>query len=346
MIEPTLSPSVPPPRPDPDAGRHEFVRTAAGYAPVLLALGLLCLAAAAAGFFIALKTSVDPLHLQLMTTLPVLAGLALIGRAWLGRNRPVAVTLDDTGVTVLSHDGERTYAWDDIAWNAEGAEPITNVKRCRLYGTDGRVLTSLPAVVDGFDRMVVLINRRIKSRPNAAAEPVRRKRLRRQAVLLLLMGTAFSGALVFMAYQAVEDARHARLLRTSAVEGTATVQRKFVAPDGQTKRIEYRVDAKRPDGTPPDTVNVELEPFLWHTIVEHAKLAVQYVPADPDVSHLVFGQRDTGPDLSTGGTVAVLVAGGVLAVLFLIMGVLNAFGVDLVIDSETKRLRVARGVSR
>ena len=99
------------------------------------------------------------------------------------------------------------------------------------------------------------------------------------------MAWALGGVNGWLAYS---DARAQRLLRESAVPGEATVVRKFVAPDGRTHRIEYRVAGV--EAAPLE--NVEVNPLLWSAMAEGERLPVLYVPADPSVSHLRIGQID------------------------------------------------------
>lgn len=328
------------------AAARVFNRSSSDWTIMFLIIGVFCIIAAGVGFVVALKTDVGLFRLQAMTLLPVLVGLAFIGKALQGRSQLVSVALDTTGITLINRNGSQHLSWGQVAWNAESLQPLSYVARCTLYGVDGRMLARIPAVVDQFNDLIALINQHVKTQPNAQAEHVRRARLRRQSPLVFGFGLVMLAIVGFLLWTEIQDHRSSRLLAGESVEGLATIERKFVAPDGRTKRVEYRVDARRKDGSRPDPVNVELEPSIWESLREGSKFPVTFVPADPDVSRLAMSQRDDGLKLGMMPKILLFGGGSVFAIFCLVMGTMNWFGIDIVLDSQTKKIRIARSVSK
>ncbi len=330
-IRATLSPRV-------------FQRSAKDYTVWYALGGSVFILFAVVGFIGAIVKDTSPIQLQLMTTLPLLVGAGFIGKALSSRDPLLSVMLDDHAVTITKQSGQQVFPWEQIAWNTESVQPMTSTKQCTLYGTDGKVLVKIPAAVEGFGELIALINARIKGQPHAQADVVRTKRLRKQGIFLLATGAGFLVLLSLLMGVEIHDTRLAKQLAKEGVDGTATIVRKFYAPDGRTTRIEYRVDAKRPDGSQPDLVNAEFDPIFWESIAENAKLPVTYVPSDPDNSRAMFGQRDGGPNLGPMEKYIVFIGGGIMSLLMLGAGVMNLKGIDVVVDSQTKKIRIARSV--
>lgn len=314
---------------------------------VSLVLGTGAIVLAAAGMSVAIMSNVGPFALQTMTTLPLLAGLAMLGRALMVRSDIRSVIVDETAITIHRDSGANQVLWADVAWNMESLQALSNVKRTTLFDRAGKTLVRIPEVVERFDELVVLINRRVKSNPDASAELVRRKRLKKQACLVIGFGLGLATLTFFLAVSERDKAREEKLLKSAAIDGIATIERKFIAPNGVTKRVEYRIDLIKPDGQRPSEKNVEVSANIWDSLSEGSKFPVRYVPADPEISRLALGQIDD-PGLAQDPvvTILLLVGASLFSIFTLVMGVLNIRGIDLVKDAETKRLRFARSVSR
>lgn len=292
-------------------------------AALLLAGALGLFALATGGFALALATDAGVVALQGMTTLPVLIGLGLLGAALAARRTPLQVVVDARNVTVTYRNRVLTLPWDQIAWVEEGTTTLGFRGQLRLLSADGQSLATIGEDIFGYGVLTNLLKHHLSQRANPATDLVKKKRSRRNGWSLVFGGVfalGLAGANAFIAYT---NSQNRALLASQGVEGTATVVRKFIAPDGRTHRIEYRVDVP---GAP--LANVEIEPMLWVLIQQDQKLTVKHVPGRPDLSRLLSGQID---DNEPNPRLMLIVGVGVtlLGVVFLVAGVLALLGIEL-----------------
>lgn len=322
----------------------EFHRYGGFAAIAFLAAGIGCFALAAVGFVLSIHSDVGLLQHYTSTTLPTLLGLGLVAKGLLSFRGLRRVIVDQTTITLEYRSSHQQIRWDDVAWNAETLT-LAQTKTTTLYGHDGRILARIPAILSNWDELATLINRRVKANPTATAELVRKSKLRRQGFYMFggaFVAYALLTPLTVMEYQ---DHRDQQLLAQTGIEGVATIERKFLAPDGRTCRVEFRVNAKHPNGSLPDVNNVEVEPLTWQLLSEGAQIPVRYAPSNPNIGVLVKGQRPDGFNLSFTGKILVISCGFLLGTFFLVCGILNLKGIDMVIDQETKKFRISRSVS-
>lgn len=242
-------------------------------------------------FVVALRLPSNALRLHATTTLPMIGAVSCLGAALAARRSPREVRLTPAGVSVTYVNRAIELPWDRIALAAKADSGIGGGKALKLYDRDGRVLASLSDNLLGFDGLAHALEARLAALPHARTATVAATRSRKQAVFLALGGAvalALAGANGWMAY---DDARAARLFREAAVPGEAAVVRKFVAPDGRTHRIEYRIA----DVADAPLENVEFDPLLWTAIGEGQRLPARYVAAEPGISRLEIGQIEDDP---------------------------------------------------
>lgn len=307
-----------------------------GYGAV--AGGVALVVAAIVGFFLALRTSPGPLGLQAMTTLPVLFAIGLFASAYATLRSPTRVIVGAAGLAVLRGAAEvGHWRWDGIAVAADGRAAVSNRRTLKLYGLAGRVLVALTDDLGDFDAMAAEIRRRMAEHPAAERETVARGKHRRTGALLMIAGVLFlalAGANAWNEWRAMTSKE---LLRTRGQPAEGVVVRLFTAPDGRTRRVEYKVDAP---GAP--TENVEVEEAMWQNLETGDRVVVIAVPGRPDVSRLMRGQ--VGDSLS-GDPKLMLVLSAVMAVmatLFFVVGVLARRGLEVKWDAERRRVRLAR----
>jgi hypothetical protein len=146
-----------------------------------------------------------------------------------------------------------------------------------------------------------------------------------------------SAATAWLAY---DGARAARLLRDAAMPGDAEIVRRFTAPNGFTRRIEYRVTGA--DGTSAMR-NAEVDPVLWEALAGVATVQVRYVPDDPSISRLAVGEIERGDPLQRPGANYVPSAVcAIMSILLLTIAALQWRGWDLDLDSRTHKFSIKR----
>jgi hypothetical protein len=120
------------------------------------------------------------------------------------------------------------------------------------------------------------------------------------------------------------------------VHGEGEIVRRFVAPNGVTKRIEYRVQGSK-------LRNVEVDPILWDQL-EHAKtVPVVHIPDEPDINRLEFGEvkKDDFTGTPAGGYL-LSTLGGLMALFVLGFSPFAWMGYDLAFDKEQRTWKLKR----
>ena len=322
----------------------EFVfqrRSSAPIAAVLWFLGgFAALGFAALGMLLAMIGNVNQLSLQAMTTVPTLVGLAALAAGWSTARAPSEVTVGPDGLMLNGRRGPETFSWERIGWATIGAAPLNQKRNLKIFDVDGKTIASISEAFDDFNGLVELVQQRIADRTDDTADRLQLQKSRRAALFTGGAGVLFLGLAGVNVWMAHEEQRTAQLLVEQGVAGQAEVVRRFMAPNGVTRRLEYRVTS--PTETD-DVCNTEITREFWDSLEEVETVAVIVVAEEPSISRLVEGEviRD---DPTTSPNVMYFVSAGValLSLLGIVAGVMQWQGWDIDLDSETKRLSIKR----
>jgi hypothetical protein len=315
-------------------------RTAAAGAVLWLAGGLGALGLAMVGLVVAEVAHVNPISLQLMTTLPTLLGIGALVAAWTTSRTPRAVGVGPEGVRIETRRGSHLYGWDRVGWSTVQPGTLNGRRVLRLYDTAGRPLATLSDALEDFDGLVEAIAAGVAARGDQTADRVRASRSKRSALFLAGTGVVFlavAGAVAWMTYR---ERRAEQLLAASAVPGEAEIEQRFLAPNGVTPRLVYRVTT--PDGRTA-TRNAEVERPVWDALAGARTVPVLYVLDEPAISCLASGEardRDPFKEPLIGYGLPVTVA--LLSLFFLAMAILMWLGWDIDLDSKTGRFSIKR----
>lgn len=275
-------------QPDADTIAVHVLKPSTLFTMVGLYLGCLALVGVAAvGFLIAIKAETNALALQATTTLPLLGAIGCLLAALSMRKAPGEIHVCHSGLKVVRSAGATVLPWDRIASISQTTAALTYRQGVTLLDADGNVLLKFGEEMTGFPVLREYIDQRFSATPHPKRAVVDKKKSRKQAYLLIVVACfamALGGINAWLTYH---DARADRLLRETGVSGTGTIVRKFTAPNGATRRIEYRADTAGPN-TPPR--NVEVQPTFWSIFVEGQKIPIRYAPSDPTISKLEIGE--------------------------------------------------------
>jgi hypothetical protein len=302
--------------------------------------GIAALAFAAIGFAVAITVRVDQLALHAMTTLPVLLGLGALTAARSLAGTPQQVSVGPQGLRIEGRRGSQSFSWDGIGWATMGTGALNQRRYLQVYDTDGKSIARLSEAFDNFDGLVELVKRRIADRPGDTSEQIRIRKSRRSALITAAVSIALltvAGLNVWMAHR---QARADRLLEEAAVPGEAEIERRFLAPNGITPRLEYRVTTA--DGQSA-TRNAEVTRDYWDGLEGESTVPVVYVPGEPAISKLAEGEPESNditdkPAVMYGLSIAL----AVLCLVFLAAAVLQWYGWDIDLDSKTGKISIRR----
>jgi hypothetical protein len=293
--------------------------------------GLVALGIAILGFVVAVfARRGDSASPAVTTTMPTLVGIAAIGAAYTAASAPREVGVSGKGVRIVTRKGTVVHPWSEIGWLATDTGSMSFRRSLRLFDAQGRTLARLSDSLEGFDQMVAAIQASVAAKPDDTASRVQLSKARRSALFTGTIAIAFLALSVAVVNITRGELRAAKLLKEQAVPGEATIERRFLAPNGITPRLEYRVTD--PSGKSA-TRNAQVERQVWDELENAKTVPVIYVPGEPAISRLATGEREDrdamkGPLLGYGMP-AVL---AVMSLVFLASSVFMWRGYDIDLD--------------
>jgi hypothetical protein len=259
--------------------------------------------------------------------------------AWSFAQTPREISVGRDGLTILRRRGSQSYRWDEIGWATITTVPVFNRRRLVLFDAKGQTLAKIDEDFEEFDRLERLVKKRIAATGPEAAERIRTNKARRAAAVTAAGSTVMLALCGFMIWKTHADQLAAHALEEHGVEGQAAILRHFIAPNGITRRIEYRVTT--PDGRS-GTRNVEVIRPVWELLEGESAVAVVYDPDNPGNSRLVSGQADEKDDITDDpiivyGLCAFL---GLICILGWASAILHWNGLSIDLDSKTGKVSI------
>lgn len=269
-------------------GEIAFVRpTTVANSPWLgLLLSVVLFATMAAGLLLAIVGNAGPLSLHAMTTLPALGAIGMLAAAISVARSPRRVVLDDQGITLEGRRGRSIFLWSDVGDATIGQTPLSARWVLTLCDRAGAKLASIDQGIEGFERLRELVVAKVAARPDGVAENIRSDRSKRAARRTLVFGVIMSAVSASIAWMGHRDERAVRMLAHSGVAGEAEIVRRFMAPNGVTPRLEYKVTSNGRSATR----NAEVERTFWNELEGEKTVPVIYVPEEPELSRLAAGE--------------------------------------------------------
>jgi hypothetical protein len=252
-----------------------------------LLLGTLAIVAAIFGFVASILSRANVIQQQIMTTLPTLFGVGSLLMARSVSRTPREVRVGPQGIQFMQRGELRQLAWSDIGW--AHVQPIlnTNSRQLIIYDTQGRTAIKLSDALLRFNQLAELVKSKIAAKPDETADRVKLAKARRSSIKTALAAVLFLALSVGSFLMFRNEQREIHLLKTQGINGDAVVEELKIAPNGVTPRLIYKVTSA--DGRS-GTENVEIFRDLWDQLKVGDKVAVKYVPAEPAISELLFGQ--------------------------------------------------------
>ncbi len=302
--------------------------------------GLGMLGFAVVGFVVALLTHVDQLSLHTISTLPALVGLGMITAAWTLARTPRQVAVGPVGLCIEGRRGSRRYTWSQIGWTNVTSGALHYRPQLVVYDANGKTIAKLSGAFDEFDTMVELVAQRIADKKDGTSDQIRARKAKRSALICGTVGILLLAVAAFNAWMTHRDQRAQRLLEEAGIPGAAEIERRFLAPNGITPRLEYRVTT--PDGRSA-TRNAEVTRSYWDSLEGETTVPVTYVPDEPEISKLQIGEpeeRDLTKKPLIGYGLSALVS--VICLALLAAAVFQWYGWDIDLDSKTGKLSIKR----
>ncbi len=303
--------------------------------------GVVMACVAVLGFLLALFSRADQLSVHAMSTLPMIIALGLLAGGWTLSSGPRSVTIDDAGLQIERGRGTERHQWSEIGWVTVTATTARQ-RRLVLYDVSGKKMAALGEVFDSFDDLISIVKSKVADQPTSVGPGIQLRKARKSAVLMASFASLMILAAASLAWMTYGEQRAARLLETDAVEGVATVDRLFVAPNGSTTRIEYTVTNEAGESGSRNA-EIELEVHAELMAADAESVPVMFVPAEPAISRLQRGEivDDDFMDSPAGGYgLSALVT--LMCLFFLGAAALQWRGWDIDLDSKTGKISIKR----
>lgn len=301
--------------------------------------GLACLGVL--GFLFAMFTRVDQLTLHAVSTLPMILAFGLLTGGWTLCRGPRRVTIDDDGLDVERTGATKRHPWSEIGW-ATVAAGMSQQKHLVVYDTSGGKLASLSEAFRNFDQLVAAVMSKVADQPEAISGDIQLRKARKSAIFMASFASVIVIVSASIAWMTYREQRAAKLLQTSAVEGVATIDRLFVAPNGVTTRVEYTVTGEAGET---GSRNAEIEPAYHAELTKSGAktVPVLFVPAEPAISRLAHGEVKDDDFLNSPlGGYGLSALAVLMALFFLGAAVLQWKGWDIDLDSKTGKISIKR----
>jgi hypothetical protein len=184
------------------------------------------------------------------------------------------------------------------------------------------------------------VQSRIASKEDATAATIRQRKSRKSAVITGVISLVLSAVAIANLWMAFEQRRATKLLNEAGIPGEAEIVRRFVAPNGVTKRLEYRVTGEEGQSA---TRNAEVTPAYWGQLEGEESVPIVYVLEEPSISRLAAGEVEsdgmTDSPAFMIGLSCVLLA---MCAVFMGVAVMQWLGWDIDLDSKSGRVSVKR----
>ena len=307
---------------------------------LLGAIGLACVSVL--GFLFVVVNRLDQIHLHLIATLPMIVAFGLLTGGWTLIRGVRRVTIDDAGLQVEQRGGTQRHRWSEIGWAAVTDAAMGQQKRLDVYDQSGTKVASLSEALQNFDALVTIVKSKVADHSPSVAGDIQLRKARRSAMIMAVFAMVIILASAGITWMTYREQRAAGLLETDAVEGIATIDRLFVAPNGVTTRVEYTVtNAAGKTGSR----NAEIEP-AYHAELTRADaetIPVLFVPAEPGISRLQRGEIIDDDILnSPAGGYGLAAMATLLGLFFLGGAALQWRGWDIDFDSKTGKISIKR----
>jgi hypothetical protein len=177
-------------------------------------------------------------------------------------------------------------------------------------------------------------------RVHQTAQQIQASRGRRTALLAGGLGLALLIISGLLAWNTRSEMRAADRLQREGVPGDAQIEQRFLAPNGVTPRLVYRITT--PDGRTASR-NAEIQRPFWELLAQARTVPVVYVLDDPAISRLAFGEAEERDPFKQPGIGYLLPsAGAVLALILVLSAPFLWRGWDFKIDSRSGRISIRR----
>ena len=308
-----------------------------GTATIYIIVGGGLILLAIVNFILAIFFRTGQWALHLGTTLPIIMSIGMFAQGFSLRRLPQRISIDREALTVSRNHSKTRYAWSDIG--SATSQNMMNSHKTFLNITDnaGKAIVRVDDSFPDYDCLVELVQTYVDAKPIDTSLRIMSRKARFQGIGALIFGCFLGVAALFIAYDTHETQRTNTLLSVKGAPGDAEIVRLFVAPNGVTRRLEYRIAGS-------EVKNVEVEPEYWEELQSAQTVPVFYVPEEPNISRLEYGEVPDDfidPQAPMKGYLLAGI-GGLITLFFIVYSPFAWLGYDLAYDGTPPTWKIKR----
>lgn len=288
------------------------------------------------GFFICLKLMPSALYVHLCSSLPITLAVFTYLQARNLKKLPREIGISSRGLRIHRDTQDTLHPWETVGWvNQELTQG--GGKQLRIFGMRGEELLLVTNDLKNFDILVEGINEWLVQFPEDKVNPFRLAKLRRLAWGLCSFGMFWLIGAIFLGFDAWQSQEENNKLKTRGVPMQAEVVSCFLAPDGITPRLAYRL---KTEGHVAER-NAQLARELYPIYAKATSVPVIAVPGELDISRLAFGEvSDRNSSPAETASLALLTT--LLALFFLTVAGFSFSGREIDYDSKTSKFSIKK----
>jgi hypothetical protein len=319
---------------------YRLPRSAALTCRLWIGAGVVATVLAVLGGAAVVLIGIDQFTRHFLTTVPVIFALGAFLTGWRISRTPRVIVVSRDGLAMGRDNELRTHSWQEIGWATVQTDSLIHRRYLVIYDVDGRRIAKLSAAIEGFDELAELMDEHVVNKNNPTAAFVNRKKARR-------LGLCFGGVSVVVllmtgciAWMTARERRADRLLSEAGVPGDGQIEELYIAPNGRTRRLAYRITT--PDGRS-EKHDVQVTPAIWAELKGVKTVPIIYVPDDLSIGRLAEGEVPDRIDRDglLGGYALCALSGG-LSLFFGIGAIFTWYGWDIATDRKTGQLVIKR----
>jgi len=236
------------------------------------------------GLVVAISSRGGQLWLHLTTTAPILLADGMLARGFSLRNLPKRIVVGPDAIEVTNRAGTKSYPWSEIG-SAASVNLLNSHQSClKISDVSGKTIIQIDESFPDYKRLVELVLSGVDAKPDDTSTRIMSRKAKRMGIMTFVFGSFMAFAAIFIANETYQNQRAAQLLSKQGVPGEAELVRRFTAPNGVTRRIEFRTAGTE------KLHNVEVEPIYWNQLENAKTVPVLYVPDEPNIICLFSGE--------------------------------------------------------
>jgi hypothetical protein len=296
---------------------------------------------AAAGFAFCITRPPEqdpgPLGVNSLATMPILLGGGLLLYGFFVLRTPRRIELNRQAIVIETRRTTREIPWEEFEYVEVDRGMGRQYERLVLRDRNREKLAVLSGALENFHDLSERVQRISTKRTGNPTLSASGRRTKPMALFFCFFGLLTAAGTAFMGWSAWSEQNARRLMASEGVTTDAKIL-KHVMFNNVAPRVEYSFQDAGGREFHRDTM---LMTGAWKKLEGAETVPVRYIRSNPDYSRLIAGESH---EAMNEPAMLLLAAVGLMlmSALFLTVGVLRWYGLDITFDEKTRRFRLKR----